>query len=249
MAVIIPARSTRMRRWFHPVALRRPRRPNSNAIERLAARRSLRSGARESAPLRRLRLAATQFGSPSNSSGHVPRRRVNAAENPRCKTAHWRGAWGNGGRAMLTQCGKLGLLGWIATMGLGCAHARVVERHEDGSGVVAIPDNTNSWPSRNHRRAEQLIAQQCPTGYIIEREQEVSVGPIADTHTNTSTHSVPVLTPLGLAPSTADTQQTTSYQDVKEWRIWYRPKGVSPASNVAPAGGVFPASAIGPPPR
>jgi hypothetical protein len=144
---------------------------------------------------------------------------------------------------MVTRWGQWALLGCLAAAGLGCSHARVVERYGDGSGVVSIPDGTNSWPSRNHRHAEELIAKLCPGGYVIDREAEVTVGEVAHTTTATDTHGVPLLTPLGLAPSTATTEQTTSYQPVKEWHIWFRPKGAPPANDILPA------SAAGPAPR
>ncbi len=134
-------------------------------------------------------------------------------------------------------------------LGIGCNHARLVQRSENGGGVVAIPDNTDSWPSRNMRRAKDLMAKQCPGGYVIEREQEVVTGQVTQTNTNTNRHGVPVLSAVGLGPTYEDQQTTVSATDVKEWRIWFRPKDappstILPAGGLAPPGGVIPASAV-----
>src|SRR6266568_748646 len=128
---------------------------------------------------------------------------------------------GIGGTAM---SGRWAVLCLPIVLGLGCAHARLVEKNRDGSGVVAISENTNSWPYHYHRRAEELMAKYCPNGYVIEREQEVITGQVTQTNTNTNRHGVPVLSAVGLGPTFEDQQTTVSATDVKEWRIWFRPK-------------------------
>jgi len=133
---------------------------------------------------------------------------------------------------------------WAATA-LGCAHARVVERHSNGGGVIAIPENTNSWPRRNRRRAEELMAKQCPAGYEIDHEQEVVVGTVTQTDTTTDRRGDPLLAAIRIAPVTEDVRQTTTHTDVREWRIWYRPKGAAPTASVP--GNVIPVSATKPP--
>ncbi len=135
---------------------------------------------------------------------------------------------------MFGRLPKLALAGCLLAMGLGCNHARVVELSSNGGGVVAIPDNTNSWPSRNHRHAEELMAQRCPNGYVIDDEREIVVGQVAHTTSETEQKNVPVLTAIGLAPAKLETQQTTSYVDQKEWRIWFRPKD-APQAPMAPS--------------
>ena len=133
--------------------------------------------------------------------------------------------------AMIGRLPKLTLLGSLLALGMGCSHARLVEIHSDGGGVFAVPDNTNSWPNYNHKHAEELMARQCPQGYVIDRESEIVVGQVAHTDTETEQHKVPVLTSIGLAPAKLETQQTTSYVDQKEWRIWFHPKGAMPSLN------------------
>lgn len=133
---------------------------------------------------------------------------------------------------MFGRLPKAALLGSLLALGLGCSHARLVEIQSGGGGVVAIPDNTNSWPNYNHKHAEELMAKQCPHGYIIDDEREVVVGQVAHTNVETEQHKVPILTAIGLAPAKLETQQTTNYVDQKEWRIWFHPKGAMPPSNV-----------------
>ncbi len=125
---------------------------------------------------------------------------------------------------MTARFPKVALWCSFLALGLGCNHARIVELHSDGGGIVAIPDNSNAWPNRNFNRAEELMAKQCPQGYVIERQGETVIGQVAHTNTETQQHKVPVLTALGLAPPKLESQQTTSYEDQKEWRIWFRPK-------------------------
>jgi hypothetical protein len=47
----------------------------------------------------------------------------------------------------------------------------------DNGGVVAIPNNTNVWPTYYRRQAEKLMDQKCPEGYEITGEQAVIVRP------------------------------------------------------------------------
>jgi hypothetical protein len=148
--------------------------------------------------------------------------------------------------------GRWALLCLPVVLGLGCNHARLLQRNGNGGGVVAIPDNTDSWPSHNLRHAKDLMAKQCPGGYVIEREEEVVTGQVTHTNTNTNRHGVPVLSAVGLGPTFEDQQTTVTTEDQKEWRIWFRPKDAPPSANLpglvpaggpAPPGGVIPASA------
>jgi hypothetical protein len=111
----------------------------------------------------------------------------------------------------------------VAVGTAGCASARQVSVHAHG-GCVAIPDNSNHWPFYHRDKAVALIAQQCPNGYIIEREEEVVIGQTVNTHTDTDTHQYdhPALKGLGLTAQT--TRQTSNINDQTEWRIWYQKK-------------------------
>lgn len=130
-------------------------------------------------------------------------------------------------------------------LGIGCMNARVIQRDPIAKrAVVTIPDNSNSWPSRHRRHAEELMAKEFPNGYVIEREEEVVTGQITHTNTNTERHGVPVLSAVGLGPTYEDRATTTSSTDVKEYRIWFRAKDAPPAQTVYPAGGLAPPGGV-----
>ncbi|MFQ3592984.1 MAG: hypothetical protein SNJ82_07305, partial [Gemmataceae bacterium] len=42
-------------------------------------------------------------------------------------------------------------------------------------GVVAIPANTNHWPSYHREEAHRLMRLVCPNGYTILHEEEVTL--------------------------------------------------------------------------
>src|SRR5258708_4542779 len=105
----------------------------------------------------------------------------------------------------------------------GCGHARYVTLDANG-GVVAIPTNTDEWPCHYRVKAEEMMKMKCPQGYVIEREEEVVVGTTRQTDTHTDTTGHPLLAALQVAPITEKTQETTSYHDQSEWRIWFRAK-------------------------
>jgi hypothetical protein len=123
-----------------------------------------------------------------------------------------------------------------AALGTGClSNARMIDVRPDG-GVVAIPANTNSWPTYNRDAAVKLMAEKCPNGYTIVHEKEVVVGQEVRT-TNSSSMSTSVTAPT------------------KEYQIEFRSVVQVPASVVSapPVAGppVVPASAPPPglPPR
>ena len=60
----------------------------------------------------------------------------------------------------------------LLALGLtGCGGPHFVDQDQYG-GVVAIPSNTNYWPTRYRSRAEEMMFLKCPQGYIIEYEDE-----------------------------------------------------------------------------
>jgi hypothetical protein len=60
----------------------------------------------------------------------------------------------------------------------GCSQVRLIRETADG-GVVSIPNNSNQWPTYYRNRAEYLMHQKCPEGYVIVREQVVEDNPAA----------------------------------------------------------------------
>jgi hypothetical protein len=116
---------------------------------------------------------------------------------------------------------------WL-TICCGCAnHARLVERDNTG-GIVAVPENSNRWPSYNRKHAEELMRANCPQGYTIVKEEEVVVGQTQHTQTNTDRSGSQVLAALHIDPVNEKTNQTTFYDDKKEWRIYYQANGATP---------------------
>lgn len=162
----------------------------------------------------------------------------------------------------------MGLAALVAALS-GCASpARYVERTGE-MGVVAIPANTDSFPNYNRSEAMALIHKHVGGNFEILEEREVATGKktFNDQHVNneqTWNTSNPLL------PANKQTvQNTTTTQDVTEWRIAYRKKvptsigsglvgsPVTPVgavqsrapvgagvSNVQPAGGIVPS--VGP---
>lgn len=55
---------------------------------------------------------------------------------------------------------------------------RVVRRRRT-AGVIAIPDNSNQWPTYYRNRAVYLMKKKCPEGYEIISEQEAEDNPAA----------------------------------------------------------------------
>ena len=127
---------------------------------------------------------------------------------------------------------------------VGCAKARHVEVNQQG-GVVAIPSNTNSWPNYYRNQAEELISQNCPDGYEIVQEEEFVTGQVARKNSRTKTERAPRLDlgrfhndaeesdgnttslaglSIPLGKTRQETNETTRYTDVTEYRIYYRPK-------------------------
>jgi DNA-binding IclR family transcriptional regulator len=90
----------------------------------------------------------------------------------------------------------------------GCAPTARVVLVEPGRGAVAIHRNTPA----SREKALALIAQQCPRGYAIVREEEVVTGETVTTDYETE------------YDRTFDEVRTTEEQRIRrtvEWRITY----------------------------
>jgi hypothetical protein len=121
---------------------------------------------------------------------------------------------------------------------------RVVSMDRDtGTGVVAIPANTDTWPFYYRREALALIANQVGPSYKIVSEGEVKTGVIGQNTQQTTTDQAS--NPRN--PNQTVSQQTTSgsfwQQNTTEWQIRFvrmpAPAGTgSPFTNrVSPTGG------------
>jgi len=105
---------------------------------------------------------------------------------------------------------------------LGCQSARQVYRDGD-RGVVAIPANSNAWPTYNRDSADELMAQHFPEGYVIDREEEIAVGEATTTTDNHDAQTVSFLEgSVAVTNETGDGSVTTTTAPTTEYRIYYR---------------------------
>jgi hypothetical protein len=134
----------------------------------------------------------------------------------------------------------------------GCASpAKYVEKRGD-SGIVAIPANTDVWPSYNRRAALDLIQKHVGAFEILE-EREVVVG--QSTHNNQQVNSEQTFNrEIPFLPAEKQTiSNTTTQRDITEWRIVYRrldaPRSIGGAGNFGNSGaapGLTPAGGLAP---
>jgi len=75
---------------------------------------------------------------------------------------------------------------------------------EPTSGVVAIPSASNAWPFRMRNKAEALMSQHFPEGYVVVSEGEAVIGETTD------------------VDKTAFGGKRATTTDKTEWRIHYR---------------------------
>jgi hypothetical protein len=118
---------------------------------------------------------------------------------------------------------------WLAvvcafTLVGGCAApAKYIERKSD-SGVVAVPDNTDTWPNYNRRAAMELIQKHVGPEYEIVEEKLVVTGHTVQNNRNVNTE--PIVNPRN--PALVGQRQTvsdnTTQQEITQWQISYRKK-------------------------
>ncbi len=102
----------------------------------------------------------------------------------------------------------------------GCTSPRVVSSTPTG-GCIAIPNNSDSWPSYNMTKAKEKMSELCPAGYKVIREEEVVVGQTTTNNTQRDTKEVPIA--KGLAVDVQQTtRNTTETRDRTEYRIWFQ---------------------------
>lgn len=131
------------------------------------------------------------------------------------------------------------LLGMISVAG-GCASpAHYIEQKADG-GVVAIPDNSNTWPNYNVRAARELIAKHVGPNFEIVDQYQVKTGQTTRNEQQTNTDQ----TANRRNPSERQTTTgVTTTQDTTEWRIVYK-KVAAPVTREQPYGGNPPAGVV-----
>jgi hypothetical protein len=152
------------------------------------------------------------------------------------------------GGTVMKRGGVSALVLALAVAG-GCqSPAKYVEKRGD-AGIVAIPANTDTWPTHNRREALALIQKHVGSNYEILEEREVVVGQATRNDQQVNTEQT-VNRELFFLPAEKQTTTTTTTQrDITEWRIVYRrvdpltPRSLAsqqPANPVGPAGGVAP---------
>jgi len=103
---------------------------------------------------------------------------------------------------------------------LGCANTRQVSRNAD-EGIVALADNSDSWPSYHRTKGRKLIEEHVGAEYEIVEEKEVTVG--YTTTQNQQVTSEPTFGTIPFLPAEKQTTVTNSTQTPhKEWQIHYR---------------------------
>ena len=70
------------------------------------------------------------------------------------------------------------LLSLLTASVCGCLAVRIVDETPVG-GVVVMPNNSDQWPTYYRNRAQYLMKQKCPDGYVIVREEEFVDNPAA----------------------------------------------------------------------
>jgi hypothetical protein len=141
----------------------------------------------------------------------------------------------------------------LALGSVGCTGPRIISQDQYG-GVIAMPSNSNYWPTYYRSKAEEMMAKKCPQGFHIEHEEEVVVGQSV-TNRNTSdtqTQDIPGRKNRSdLQVTTTESTHTTTAHDLTEYRITFR-ANTAPGMSMTPPSGmsVVPASGVGmaPPP-
>ena len=112
-----------------------------------------------------------------------------------------------------------GLVGLLCAS-LGCANARSISRTAD-EGIVALADNSDSWPSYYRTKGRKMIVDHVGSDYEIVEEKEVTVG--YTTIQNQQVTSEPTFGTIPFLPAERQTTITNSTQTPqKEWQIHYR---------------------------
>ncbi|MBX9582652.1 MAG: hypothetical protein K2X87_20280 [Gemmataceae bacterium] len=130
----------------------------------------------------------------------------------------------------------------------GCAGggARYVSKQGDG-GVVAIPADTDAWPTHYRKKAEELIVRHVGPDFEVVGEGEVVTGQSTN-HDQKVQRDKTFNTTNPFLPAEKDTiNTTTTTRDITEYHITYRRRGsagVPAAGPVTPAGGSIPS--VGP---
>src|SRR5690606_31215537 len=101
--------------------------------------------------------------------------------------------------------------------------ARYVEKQGD-AGVIAIPNNTDHWPSHHRREAIALIQKHVGPDYEILEEREVVTGQATQNNQQVNTEQTANRRNPNLPGEKQTVTGTVTQSDITEWRIAYRRK-------------------------
>ncbi len=122
----------------------------------------------------------------------------------------------------------------VALGAAGCQSARVVSRTAD-DGVVAIPANTNDWPTHYQDAGKKIIQAHVGANYEVVEESEVTTG-FATTNVQDRQFEPTMNTSNPFLPATRETTTTRTVETPqKEWRIHYRRALPRPATALTAA--------------
>lgn len=128
----------------------------------------------------------------------------------------------------------------VAVAGTGCASGPRLLQRTPGEGVIAMPSNSDSWPTRHRSKALKMIEEHVGSDYEIVSEREVVTGHTTVNRQDTDRKATFNSSMPFLPAEREQTTTTTSQLPQTEWQIAYRRRSATPA--IAPAaGGVAPA--------
>ncbi|WP_020475925.1 hypothetical protein [Zavarzinella formosa] len=126
----------------------------------------------------------------------------------------------------------------------GCASARVV-RSDSASVVVAVPDQTNTWPFRYQDEAQKVAGQYIKDPVFNGSVVRVKVGESITNTQNTDRRDLGGQNNRPKIGEVTSTSSTTSMQDTYEYHLTFVPRAAS--SPPMPGGQPFnPAGTPGP---
>jgi len=127
-------------------------------------------------------------------------------------------------------------VGILLFLGLtGCGNTARYVAATNNDGIIAIPANTDEWPTHYRRDAEKLMQDKCPQGYVIDHEEEVSVGTVTTHQTKADPDPIKGM----LLGQKVD---ATEVHDQKEWHITFHAKEPPALAPMTPRAAAIPGS-------
>ena len=125
----------------------------------------------------------------------------------------------------MSRTGILGSFVLVVAGLSGCASPAKIIQHDANQVVVAIPDNTNSWPYYYREAATKAAAQTLPGAEFVS-ETRVKVGQQTTSTIDSTRHDIPGGDNQPRAGEVASIRNSTSVSDNYEWHIVFRKQNV-----------------------